>query len=158
MPKSIDTPLAELTLRRYEAPHHLSKRDLIAKLCLSVGLLQPGDSRDIVIDVLYTLMDAAKDRTELSSIDVRNRVVKLREELNMPIQGTADSNIRRQLKRLRDIMLVEKIKNNYRISEFARTEVIFSEKIERILMPTLLGRVKEYCSAIDKDFFGVEKD
>lgn len=151
--KSIDTPLAELTLRRYESPHGLSRRELVTKLCLSVGLLQPGDSRDIVIDVLYALLDAAKQREELSSIDIRNRVVKLREDLQLPIHGTADSNIRRQLKRLRDVFLVEKVKNNYRITEFAPTQNIFSEKIEQMLLHSLLSRVREYCVAVDKEFF-----
>jgi len=46
-----EIPLAEITLRKYERPSDLSKRDLIRKLCLSIGLLQPGDSRDIIVDV-----------------------------------------------------------------------------------------------------------
>ena len=51
-----DTPLAELTLRRYEKSYDLNKRELIKKLCLSVGLLNPGDSRDVVVDVLYVML------------------------------------------------------------------------------------------------------
>ena len=47
---SRDTPLAEITLRRYEKPT-TEGRDLVRKLCLSVGLLQPGDSRDVIVDV-----------------------------------------------------------------------------------------------------------
>jgi len=46
---SIDTPLAEITLRKYESPKGLEKRELVRKLCLSLGLLQPGDSRDVVV-------------------------------------------------------------------------------------------------------------
>ena len=47
---SKDIPLAEITLRRYEKPYNLQKRELIRKLCLSIGLLQPGDSRDIIVE------------------------------------------------------------------------------------------------------------
>jgi len=125
--KSIDTPLAEITLRRYESPHNLSARDLSAKMCLSLGVLQPGDSRDVIIDVLYVLLQAAKDKELISSIEVRNRVVKVREEVHLTSQGTADSNIRRQLKRLREVHLVEKVKNDYRINEFTTLESLISD-------------------------------
>ena len=54
---SKDIPLAEITLRKYEKPGELSKRDLIKKLCLSVGLLQPGDSRDVIVDIFYVLKE-----------------------------------------------------------------------------------------------------
>lgn len=42
---SIDTSLAEITLRKYEKPKSENKRELVRKVCLSLGLLQPGDSR-----------------------------------------------------------------------------------------------------------------
>ena len=48
---SRDIPLSEITLRRYERPYNMSRRELVRKLCLSVGLLQPGDSRDVVVDI-----------------------------------------------------------------------------------------------------------
>ena len=53
-----DTPLAELTLRRYERPSKLTDRELVKKFCLSVGLLQPGDSRDVVVDVFHVLLNS----------------------------------------------------------------------------------------------------
>ncbi len=46
---SKDIPLSEITLRRYEKPSKLSERELVRKICLSVGLLQPGDSRDVIV-------------------------------------------------------------------------------------------------------------
>jgi len=42
---SKDTPLSEITLRRYEKPSAYTKRELTRKICLSIGLLQPGDSK-----------------------------------------------------------------------------------------------------------------
>ena len=57
---SKEMPLAEITLRRYEKPSKLSERELVRKICLSIGLLQPGDSRDVVVDVLHVLLIAKK--------------------------------------------------------------------------------------------------
>ncbi|MAG19835.1 hypothetical protein CL618_00165, partial [archaeon] len=74
MPKiSRDIPLAEITLRKYEKPFKASKRDLIKKICLSTGLLQPGDSRDVVVDVLQALIES---NDALTSEDVRDNVIK----------------------------------------------------------------------------------
>ena len=52
---SRDIPLVELTLRRYEKPT-MGDRELVRKLCLSLGLLQPGDSRDVIVDIFYILL------------------------------------------------------------------------------------------------------
>ena len=55
-------PLAEITLRKYEKPYNLEGRELIKKVCLSLGLLQPGDSRDVIVDVLQVILDAKKEK------------------------------------------------------------------------------------------------
>jgi hypothetical protein len=145
---SKDTPLAEITLRRYEKPYEMPRRELIKKLCLSVGLLQPGDSRDIVVDILYVLLEAKKEKKGLDSEEIQNLVVNLRRENKLPQKGIAPSNIRRQIKRLRDIFLIEKVDNKYRVSEFEDLEVIFNQKIEKYFLDNILGRVREYFSAL----------
>jgi len=149
---AIDTPLAEVCLRRYEKPYNLPKRELVRKLCLSVGLLQPGDSRDVVVDVLYVLLEARRDGKELSSEEVREDVIQLRKNENLILNGIASSNIRRQLKRLRDVFLVEKVKNNYRIAEFSRISDGFDEKLAKFLIPNIIERVKEYYRKVDDEF------
>jgi hypothetical protein len=148
----IDTPLMELTLRRYEKPDNLNLRELLKKFCLSMGLLQPGDSRDIIVDILHVLLIAKKKERHLSSEDIKNNVVDMRTNNNLPLIGVASSNVRRQIKRLRDILIVEKVKNNYRIIEFAKLHDTFEEKIGQYLLPTILTRVKEYCKVIDEEF------
>ena len=145
---SKDVPLSELTLRRYEKPT-LKDRELVRKLCLSIGLLQPGDSRDVVVDVLYTLLKAKK---EINSEEVRERVINFRKQKNLPLLGIASSNVRRQLKRLRDIHLAEKITNNYRITENLSLNEVMEEKIEKYFMPSILERVKDYFKAVDDEF------
>src|SRR3989338_9449021 len=120
-----DVALSEITLRRYEKPSELGKRELLRKLCLSIGLLQPGDSRDVIIDVLQALLNAKSKKELLNSEDVREEVIKLRKKAKLPLKGIAGSNVRRQLKRLREILIVEKLKNDYRISEFEELNTIF---------------------------------
>lgn len=139
---SKDTPLAEITLRKYERPANLSGRDLIRKLCLSAGLLQPGDSRDVIVDVLLVMLKNRKK--ELSSSDIEKLVIESRKKHKMPMLGIAPSNIRRQLKRLRDLFLIEKIANNYRVNENASLSEIFEEKIEKYYLQSILNRVREY--------------
>src|SRR3989338_9015323 len=129
-----DTPLMEITLRRYEKPNQMNERELVRKLCLSFGLLQPGDSRDVIVDVFCVLLHNRKQK------------------MDMTLQGVASSNIRRQLRRLRELIVVDKIFNNYRIAEFGKLGDLFNEKIERFLLTAIIARVKEYIFLVDQHF------
>ncbi len=145
-----DLPLSEITLRKYESPYNLGKRELVKKVCLSFGLLQPGDSRDVVVDILLVLLDAKKEKEMVDLPIIKKRVLESRKSASCEGKGIADSNIRRQLRRLRDLMLVEKQENKYRVSEFESLEGIFEEKINNFLLPSIVGRVKEYLKELEK--------
>ena len=145
-----DIPLSEITLRRYEKPYASSKRELVRKTCLSLGLLQPGDSRDIIVDILLALDGARKEKAELTSFDIIDKVKNIRKQNNLDERGLAESNVRRQLKRLRDLMLVDKKNNLYRLSEFESLLHLFTNKIEGFLIPQTIERVKDYLNHIDK--------
>ena len=149
---SSDTPLFEITLRKYEKPQARKERELVKRLCLSLGMLQPGDSRDVVVDVLHVLLKSRKKKQLMSIEDIEKKVIINRKLHKLQQQGIAASNIRRQIKRLRNLMLVEKLKSRYRISEFLGTSEIFSEKIEKFLLQGIIQRVKEYLSAADDLF------
>jgi len=144
-----DEPLSEITLRRYEKPHQTDKRELVKKICLSLGLLQPGDSRDIVVDILQVLIDAKQLKEKLTSDEIKKRVEEKRKNENLEMKGTAESNIRRQLKKLRDLMLVDKKENLYNLSEFESLFNIFESKVEKFLISQAVERVKEYLRAIE---------
>jgi len=141
---SKEIPLAEITLRRYEKPSKLSERELVRKLCLSVGLLQPGDSRDVIVDILHVLLKAKKQKKLLASEEIEKEVIDARKRQKIALHGIASSNIRRQIKRLRDLFLVEKVKNQYRIAEFEELGIIFEEKIEKFYLKSIVDRVREY--------------
>ena len=147
---SKDIPLAEITLRRYEKPANLSGRELVRKICLSIGLLQPGDSRDVVVDVLNVLIRAKKEQRQLTSDEVCSLVIEERKNFRLPMLGIASSNIRRQLKRLKDSLLVEKRLNAYRIAENGSLNEIFEERIEKFLLQSVNSRIKEYLKKIDE--------
>lgn len=146
MPKTIsrDFPISELTLRRYEKPSSTNKRENVRKFCLSLGLLQPGDSRDVIVDILQVLLDAKDKKLMMNSEDIKKQTIDYRKKGKLALKGIASSNVRRQLKRLRDIHIAEKVKNDYRITEFEDISSLVDEKIEKFLLQNILKRVKEY--------------
>ena len=143
-----ESPLSEITLRKYERPSKLNERELVRKLCLSLGLLQPGDSRDVIVDIVVVLLRARKKKKPLRSEEIETLVISLRKKQKLPLLGIAGSNIRRQLKRLKDILIVEKVRKSYRIVEFSPLEEIFKERIEKFLLQSTLERVKDYMAFV----------
>lgn len=148
--KMADIPLNEITLRKYEKPYQTEKRELMKRICLSLGLLQPGDGRDVIVDVLLALDDARKEKKQLTSDEVKLKVEEGRKKNNLEMKGIAESNIRRQLKRLRDMMIIDKRENLYNLSEFLSLNEIFQNKIEKFLIPQCIERVKDYLAELDK--------
>ncbi|MFT4309794.1 MAG: hypothetical protein ACMXYL_04880 [Candidatus Woesearchaeota archaeon] len=146
---SKDTPLSEITLRKYERPEQFTGRELVRKVCLSVGLLQPGDSRDVIVDILYILVST---RESLTSEDINQMVIELRSEMKLPLVGVAGSNIRRQIKRLRDMHIVEKVVNTYRITEDLSFKEIFDLRIKPFYIEQVSARVKDYFGRVDEEF------
>jgi hypothetical protein len=146
-----DIPLSEITLRKYEKPSGLEKRELVRKICLSLGLLQLGDSRDVIVDIFMVLIDANKDKEKLTSKEIGKRVEVIRRKYSLETKGLAESNIRRQLKRLRDGMLIDKQGNDYYLHENESLRDIFENNIERFVIPQIIERVKEYLSELDKE-------
>ena len=144
-----DTPISEIILRKYERPYKIEKRDLIKKICLSLGLLQPGDSRDVIVDILQVLTESQKEKKKLDSIEIGKRVEELRKKENLEIKGVAESNIRRQLNRLRNLMIIEKNNNLYCLSEFESLNKIFEDKIEKFIVQPSIERIKEYLKELD---------
>ena len=146
-----DIPLSEITLRKYEKPSGLEKRELVRKICLSLGLLQLGDSRDVIVDIFMVLIDANKNREKLTSNEIGKRVEIIRKKYSLETKGLAESNIRRQLKRLRDGMLVDKQGNDYYLHENESLSNIFENNIEKFVVPQIMERVKDYLLELDKE-------
>jgi hypothetical protein len=146
-----DIPLSEITLRKYEKPSGLERRELVRKICLSLGLLQLGDSRDVIVDILMVLIDGNKSKGRFTSEDIGKRVEEVRKKYSLETKGLAESNIRRQLKRLRDMMLVDKQGNYYYLHDHSSLKEIFEDNIERFVVPQIMERVKEYLEELNKE-------
>ena len=148
----VEHPLAEIILRKYELPQKVKERELVKKLCLSLGVLQPGDSRDVIVDVFHVLLKSRKRRNLLTVSEIEKKVIQNRKLHKVPMLGVASSNIRRQIKRLRNLLIIDKIKSSYRISEFMPLQQIFSQKIESVIIPNITRRIDEYLQKADEVF------
>jgi len=148
MPK--DNAINEITLRKYEKPYSTDKRQLVKKICLSLGLLQPGDGRDIIVDILMVLIEEQKKKNKLDSEEIRKKVEVVRKNHNLELKGLAESNIRRQLKRLRDLMIIEKNNNLYHLTEFESLHEIFNNKIQKFIIDPSIQRINDYLSELEK--------
>lgn len=142
-----DTPLSEITLRKYERTTTASRRELIKKVCLSVGLLQPGDSRDAIVDVLDVLLKAKK---ALPSRHIMQQAAAQRKQLTLSETGLTHTNVCRMLRRLRQLYLVETNADAYRITEREKLAVIFKEQTIRFYIDPMIERITELLAQVDE--------
>ena len=138
---SKDIPLQEITLRRYETPQNLNTEELAKKFLLSVGLIQPGESRDVLVYIFRILLSARRNK----------QLVPLEKflELLKGKPGGSPPNIRRQLRRLKDMKLAERLSGGYRITEFGSVSKIVDNYIEPFVINQSIERLKEYSKALD---------
>lgn len=139
-----DLPLQEITLRKYEEPTAIEGRELVKKFLLSLGLLNPGESRDIIVDITAALLLAKKGK----------KILNIPEFLQMLAgkPGASAPNIRRQLRRLKELKLVEKLPEGYRITEFGQIKPIIESYVAEFLVQAALERVKQYAEKLDATY------
>jgi hypothetical protein len=136
-----DLPLQEITLRKYEEPTALNERELCKKFLLSIGLLNPGESRDIIVDIFNILLSVRKERRFLQ---IEDFLEKLKTK-----PGASAPNIRRQLRRLKELKLVEKLPEGYRVTEFGELKPIIENYVTEFLVVPALERIKQYAEVLD---------
>ncbi len=137
-----DLPIDEITLRRFEKPSSDDLKTLVRTFAISVGLLQPGDSRDVVSTLLLMFVEAGKKK---EFIAVENLIEKLKDE-----DGGTPNNIRRQLRRLKDLNIIERTSYGYRMKEFLPLLTIFKEFIMKFNIEPSVNRLEEYAKKIDE--------
>ena len=137
-----DIPLQEITLRKYEQPYGLDDRELSRKFLLSIGLLQPGESRDIIVDIFELFVKARKINKPLEVEFIVNEL----EGKN----GASAPNVSRQIKRLRDMKLIEKVHEGYRITEFGKIDNIVSNFVVPFVINQSAERLSEYAKELDR--------
>ena len=138
-----DLPLQEITLRKYEEPgKNLEKRELSRKFLLSVGLLNPGESRDVIVDIFTELLKARSQKKHLQSEDMVS-LLKGKAGASLP-------NVRRQLRRLKELKFVEQLPDGYRITEFSGVSKIVDSFVDSFLVKPALDRLRQYAAEVDK--------
>ena len=137
-----DIPLQEITLRKYEQPFGLDDRELSRKFLLSIGLLQPGESRDIIVDIFELFVKARKLNKPL---EVDFMVNELEGK-----SGASAPNVARQIKRLKDMKLIEKVHEGYRITEFGKIDNIVSNFVVPFVINQSAERLSEYAKELDR--------
>jgi|TARA_Y100000310_G_C20605868_1_gene775434 DNA-binding transcriptional ArsR family regulator len=137
-----DIPLQEITLRKYESPYSLDDRELSRKFLLSIGLLQPGESRDIIVDIFELFVKARKLNKPLEVDFIVNELEGK--------SGASAPNVSRQIKRLKDMKLIEKIHSGYRITEFGKIDNIVSNFVIPFVINQSSERLIEYAKELDR--------
>ena len=136
--KSIkDIPIQEITLRKYEIPTALDDRELARKFLLSIGMLQPGDSRDIIVDVYLALLKAVRGVS----------LAGLEQSLDGKV-GASSPNIRRQLRRLIAIKLVVKQEDVFMLSEGGNISEVVNNYLDMFVIRPTVDRIKQYAEAL----------
>ncbi|MCD6403604.1 MAG: ArsR family transcriptional regulator [Nanoarchaeota archaeon] len=133
-----ELPIIQVTLRKFERPYG-DFEELLRKFLMSIGLLQPGDSRDDVLKVMRELLRARRERKLLQVRDL------------VELTKVSPPNVRRHLRRLRELGLVEKHDWGYRIREWMDLPSLI-EGMEEFVLSPILRRVKEYAEAVESTF------
>ncbi len=126
-----EIPIKEICLRKFEKPSG-DFDSVLRRFLKSLGLLQLGESRN---DILLIFGELLKNRKGLCSKHIVEKT------------GVSPSNVRRHLRRLREMGLVEKVGGFYRISEGRTLKEIVSEI--RGMVQDIFGRVEEYADYLD---------
>lgn len=139
-----DIPIQEITLRKYEIPTALDDRELARKFLLSIGMLQPGDSRDIIVDVYCEVLRKHKSDSGTTL-----------ENIEKALEGKAGAsspNIRRQLRRLMAIKLVVKQDDKFVVSDGGAISDLVSNYLDMFVIRPTVERIKQYAEALQTKY------
>ncbi len=139
-----DRPLSGISLNEFEKPTNDYNTN-IRRLCISLGLVRPGESRIAVVYILDILLKARKKRP--SGID-SYEIVK---ELYKKKVRIVYANILRDLRKLISIGIVEKRNNLYRVRENMRLNEIIAEFVKPYIIDRTLGKIEEYAKAVERE-------
>ncbi len=131
-----DKPLLEVTLRKYERPAGKPREEVLKKFCMALGLLQPGDSRDQIVGILDVFLKE------------KGRPISVGEISGKLGKKTALSGIRRHLRRLIEVKLVEKQGRLYRLAEGEDPQFAVKFLTRKFVVDDILSRIEEYAAEL----------
>lgn len=140
-----DKPLSKISLSEFEKPGSDYFTNL-RRFCISLGLVNPGESRVAIIyilDLLLKLRLKEKDGADSYAI------MKYLYSKNIKI---VYANVLRDLRKLVSLGIVEKVDRKYRIKENMKLTEIIDEFIKPYLIDRILKKIYLYAESIDNDF------
>ncbi len=140
-----DKPLSKISLSEFEKPGSDYFTNL-RRFCISLGLVNPGESRVAVVYILDLLLKLRYKKKE--GVD-SYEIMKYLYSKNVKI---VYANVLRDLRKLINIGLVEKINTNYRIKENMKLTELMDEFIKPYIIDRILKKIYLYAEAIDNDF------
>jgi hypothetical protein len=147
--KKYEPILSELTLRKYEKPSKdITTREIIRRICCSIGLLQPDDSRDIIVDIFQSIIEAKRP---IKTKEIIGQVKINRSKNNLVLYGLTYPNVCRQLRRLKQLHLIDVKADKYRLNENDSLRNIFNQKIMNYHLISIKKRINEYINLLEKN-------
>lgn len=139
-----DKPLSGITLNEFERPTNDYNTN-IRRLCISLGLVRPGESRIAIVYILDILLKARKKRPYgMDSYELIKELYKRKVKI-------VYANILRDLRKLMATGIVEKRNNQYMIRENMKLNDIMTNFIKPYIIDRTLNKIIEYAKAVEKD-------
>ncbi|MFH0961378.1 MAG: hypothetical protein V1820_01705 [archaeon] len=126
-----DLPISEITIRKFERPENIDKKVLIRRFCISLGLINSGDNRAGCVDVFEVIFNS---KEPLSAEEVFESLGK----------KLALSGIRRHLRRLERIRILEHRNSKYQIAEGRNLSYCLKYVVKDYLIEDIFNRISEY--------------
>lgn len=133
-----DLPLSEITIRKFERPINIDKKTLLRRFCISLGLINPGDNRAGVVDVFEVLFDSKEP------LGAENVFETLEKKLAL-------SGIRRHLRRLEQVKILEHRNSKYRLAEGGNLTYCLKYVVKDQLIEDIFNRIQEYGEELQKE-------
>jgi hypothetical protein len=129
--------LSDIRLKWYDDSSLMIKdsRKLIELFLDSVGV-----SRDIAADIFEVLLMAKSEGLGLTTSEIKERVIDLREKRGGVRKGLSDRNIQIWLKFFRDLELVERIGSRYMFTGYRKPSALFMERTK----PEIIDKSVDY--------------
>jgi Fe2+ or Zn2+ uptake regulation protein len=138
-----DRPLSGISLNEFERPTNDYNTN-IRRLCISLGLVRPGESRIAIVYILDILLKARKKRPNgMDSYEIIKELYKKKVRI-------VYANILRDLRKLISVGIVERRNSFYRVRENMKLDEIMTSFVKPYIIDRTLSKIEEYAKAVEK--------
>lgn len=139
-----DKPLSGISLNEFEKPTNDYNTN-IRRLCISLGLVRPGESRIAIVYILDILLKSRKKKPDgIDSYEIIKELYRKKVRI-------VYANILRDMRKLMAVGLVEKRNTMYRIRENMKLNEIISGFVKPYIIDRTIGKIEEYAKAVERE-------